>query len=148
MGKWLSNRDFVGGTILLIFATWFYITAQAIPNGNYPGMQPSFFPSFLGVILAFLSLFVVGNGVKEVLQNKETEYEKKDHKTVLILVLMLALYIVILKYLGFIITTVLYLIAVMSLLKAGKPAKIIPIAVIISLAVYFIFGMGFKVPLP
>jgi putative tricarboxylic transport membrane protein len=119
------------------------MAARALPAGSGSSMPPGYFPAFLAVVLAFLSLLVVFKGIRE----SNTEYEKKDHKTVCLLVLLLIVYIILFKYMGFIISTIIYLTAAMILLKAGKLIKIIPVAVVIALAVYFIFSKGFHIPL-
>ncbi|MDK2986168.1 MAG: Tripartite tricarboxylate transporter TctB family [Clostridia bacterium] len=148
MSKWLKNRDFIGGSILLVFSVWFYFTAQTIPKGNVSGMPPSFFPSFLAIILGILSFIVVIKGIKQILAGSQLKIERKNHKNVFLLFLLLIAYLFAFQHLGFIVTTIIYLILVMLLLKAGKLVKIVPISIIITLAVYYIFGVGFKIPLP
>lgn len=149
MSKWLSNKEVVSGGILIVFSIWFYLTAQAIPTGNITGMPPSFFPSFLALCLGVFSVCLFRKGVKDVLQGKAAAVNQtKDHKTVLILLGLLILYIVLFNIIGFIATTILYLTSAMFLLKAGKPLKIVSISVVITLAVYFVFAKLFDVPLP
>lgn len=149
MSKWLSNKDVVSGGVLVVFSIWFYLTAQAIPVGNITGMPPSFFPSFLAVCLGVCSVFLFGKGIKDVLQGKTTAVDQtKDHKTVLVLLGLLIIYVVLLNIIGFIATTILYLTGVMLLLKAGKLFKLASISVVITLCVYFIFGNMFNIPLP
>ncbi|MDK2887982.1 tripartite tricarboxylate transporter TctB family protein [Desulfofundulus salinus] len=143
MNKWLSNRDVVSGSLLFLFSVWFFMAARSLPAGSGSSMPPGYFPAFLAVVLAFLSLLVVFKGIRE----SDTEYEKKDHKTVCLLVSLLIVYIILFKYMGFITSTIIYLTAAMILLKAGKLIKIIPVAVVIALAVYFIFSKGFHIPL-
>ncbi|MHB8132406.1 MAG: tripartite tricarboxylate transporter TctB family protein [Mobilitalea sp.] len=150
MNKWLHNRNLVSGIILFLFSIWYYVNAQALPQQSEGGLAPSYFPSFLALILAILSLYVVVDSLIRISRNKkenEEQYEKKDHKTVAILILFLIVYIILFKYLGFIITTILYLTAAMSMLKAGKLIKLVPIAVIITLSIYFVFSKGFHIPL-
>lgn len=148
MSRWLQNRDFVGGSILLIFSVWFYFTAQTIPRGNVSGMPPSFFPSFLAIILGILSVIVVGKGIKQILTGIQLQVERKNYRSVFLLFLLLSGYLLAFQYLGFIVTTIIYLIIIMLFLKAGKLVKIVPISIIITLAVYYIFGVGFNIPLP
>jgi len=141
----------VSGIILFLFSIWYFVNAQALPQGSGGGLPPGYLPSFLALTLAVLSLYVVVNSLIKISRNKkenqENEYEKKDHKTVAILILFLIVYIILFKYLGFIITTILYMTTVMSLLKAGKLIKLVPIAVIITLSIYFVFSKGFHIPL-
>ncbi|MEL7564573.1 MAG: tripartite tricarboxylate transporter TctB family protein [Dehalobacterium sp.] len=149
MSKWLSSRDVIGGGVLVLFSIWFYLTAQAIPTGNITGMPPSFFPSFLAVCLGVCSAFLLGKGIKDVLQGKKTVVSQtKDQKTVLILLGLLILYVVLFNIIGFIATTIIYLTCVMLLLKAGKLLKSVLISVVVTLVVYFIFGNLFNIPLP
>jgi len=147
LNKWLRNREFIGGLGLVIFSIWFYFTSQEIPDGSVSGMPPSFFPTFLAICLGICSFFVLVKGVIEVLQDKSTTYEIKDHRTVLIVICILIIYLVLFNIIGFIASTILYLTGVMYLLKAGKLIKIFPVSVVITLGVYWIFGHLFNIPL-
>jgi len=147
--KWLNNKDVLGGGILVLFSLWFYLTSQAIPTGSITGMPPSFFPSFLAICLGVCSVSLLVKGIKDVLQGKpETSSQTKDGKTVLFLLGFLTLYVFLLNIIGFIVTTILYLTAVMLLLKAGSIKKILLISVVITLGTYYIFGNLFNIPLP
>jgi putative tricarboxylic transport membrane protein len=149
LSKWLSNKDVVAGGILILFSTWFYFTSRAIPDGSVTGMPPGFFPTFLAVCLGVCSVYLFLKGVKDVLRNKAAAVEmRQDHKTVLILLGMLFVYVILLNIVGFIPITIIYLTSVMALLKAGKLLKLVSISVVMTLAVYFAFGNLFNIPLP
>jgi putative tricarboxylic transport membrane protein len=148
MQNYIKNRDLTIGIVLLVFSVWVYFTAQKIPVGKISGMPPTFFPSFLAIVLGLLSIMLITKAIKEVVAGAEQEYEKQDLKRVLLIILALSLYIVLFKHIGFILLTILYLTAMMLLLNAGRLIKIIPISIIITFSVYYIFGTLFRVPLP
>ncbi|WP_028308732.1 tripartite tricarboxylate transporter TctB family protein [Desulfitibacter alkalitolerans] len=148
MKNWYKNRDLIAGIFLLIFSGWVYFTTQKIPVGKISGMPPTFFPSFLAITLAVLSVLLIISAIKDILRKVKHEYEEQDIIKVVLLVLSIVFYTILLKYIGFIYTTILYLVATITLLKGGRLIKTIPIAIIISVSVYYIFGNFFRIPLP
>jgi hypothetical protein len=107
MKNWYKNRDLIAGISLLIFSGWVYFTAQKIPIGKISGMPPTFFPSFLAITLAVLSVLLIISAIKDILRKVKHEYEEQDTIKVVLLVLSIVVYTVMLKYIGFIYTTIL-----------------------------------------
>ena len=145
--KWI-NKDFIAGIVILIFSVWVYVTAESMPLEERADIPPNFFPKFLAVVLGILSIALILKAIKDIVEGiQEAKGEKINVQKILLLIVFIALYTYFLRDLGFIVTSVIYLIAMMKLL-GGHLIKIVPIAVISVFVIYYIFGIYFYVALP
>ena len=78
----------------------------------------------------------------------EKKSEKGDKKTFLLFLAECAIYLVVLRYLGFLISTMILLGAIVRLLGEKNWVKVILISVVTSLIIYFLFGVYLGVMLP
>lgn len=113
------------------------------------GFGPAFYPTVLLVILLvlLLVLFVqtlMGKGMDE---EEKTLPELKELKRPALILLCMIFYAILMPYLGFVITGILYLLVTMRILKADMKKSII-CSVAMVLIVYLLFRYAFKVPLP
>lgn len=105
-------------------------------------LQTTLFPTILLVVFIVL-------GIALIFDRGKGAYKFGNFRTVLLIYIIFAIYIVILPYLGFIISTALFigLFLVLTKYKTSKLGFVlIPIA--ISLSIWFVFAYLFKVSLP
>ena len=108
-------------------------------------LSPYLFPLFISIMLCMLSISLILSSFSGL---KEAKREKGDRKTFLLFLLECAIYLIVLKYLGFLISTMLLLCAIVHLLGEKSWWKIILISVVTSLIIYFLFGVYLGVMLP
>jgi len=136
-------------TGLAIFINTFYFK-QTLISDNYLGA--AFFPRMVSVCLMGLSLLLA---VPAFLQKEEREKEKKDFRSVINAdmlrpaagAVMLLLYLPVVQFLGFSLTTVMLFWGFLKLAGAGKVSYYI-IAPVFTAAVYGVFRYLFLVQLP
>ena len=108
-------------------------------------LSPYLFPLFISLMLFVLSISLLLSGLKGMDEKKS---EKGDKKTFLLFLSECAIYLVVLRYLGFLISTMILLGAIVRLLGEKNWVKVILISVVTSLIIYFLFGVYLGVMLP
>ena len=108
-------------------------------------LSPYLFPLFISLMLFVLSISLLLSGLKGMDEKKS---EKGDKKTFLLFLAECAIYLVDLRYIGFLISTMILLGAIVRLLGEKNWVKVILISVVTSLIIYFLFGVYLGVMLP
>lgn len=157
-----DRKDRIVAVVLLFFAAFIVVSGARIPQasiGGGPG--PGAFPMFLGTVLAVLAvaLFWTAGRKKKKEEPKEAalamdevqdidEPVREKVKRVVTSVILLAVYFVMLPYLGFIASTIIFGIGFLMLLYREKAkATIIPVLAITIFA-YVVFELALSIPLP
>lgn len=133
--------------------------AGALPKSKVMEIGPDFMPRLVGIIilvLALLLLFWTVKGLKKHVGEVETSGYKDtaDYKRVLFSLVASIVYVNVLSPIGFIISTLVYLFAQITILApdAHRTKKdliqYLVIDVIFTFVVYFLFRYGFKIVLP
>lgn len=116
---------------------------------NAPG--PGFFPVLIGGVFSllsmalFMSTFLVKDQPSEV---RSFWKEKKSWRKVSISLLSLVFYLISLNYLGYLITTFLFILFLLKFVGQRKWGPSILIAILVSWGSYAIFKTGLGVALP
>lgn len=119
--------------------------------------SPGFFPVVIGTVMLLCSLMLLvrsikGGLVKENIQNLTAGAKgllNKDMGYALVGIAYMGLYVfVLLPLLGFVISSILFLVGIMLYLKATSLPKIILIAVSVASISFVVVEMVFRVPLP
>jgi putative tricarboxylic transport membrane protein len=116
---------------------------------NAPG--PGFFPTLIGGIFSLLSLALfIGSFSKKSQVREKIHFwrEEKSWRKVVLSLGSLVFYLIFLNYLGYIITTFLFIFFLLKFVgKRGWVSSILT-AVLVSLGTYAVFKMGLRVSLP
>ena len=111
-----------------------------------------FFPFMGGVILVSLSMMLmIRSGVrKEMEQGKIIKFfpQKDSLKRLVIMLFVLFMYSISLVYLGFLITTFLFMILLLKFLEPQRWTTTLMIALLTSISAYLLFEIFLKVQLP
>jgi hypothetical protein len=144
--------EIVIGVLLILLSALIYFNSGDFPQLNETHLDPGSFPKLIAALLIFLSLiliikqivllvktkgFGIPKGFKDFLRNQWHEY-----KLVIYMLIMLGLYIFTMDILGFIITTIIFIIAAGLLIGPMKKKNVITISVIsfvTTFGVYFFF---------
>ena len=148
-----NKAEKVGGGILLIFSLvlLFVLIPSQVKEVKGFGVSPRVFPIILSMILLVLSLSLFWRGHSNKATDKDTnEYEisAKETKLVLLTVLLIGAYIVMLEYLGYLITTVVVLGFLMYMYGQKNIKSIVITSLVIPLTIYYFFTKLMQIRLP
>lgn len=159
------NKDIFASAFFIVFSIVMYIASNSIIKLTVSKIGADFVPKLVAIGMLILSVFYLIQAIKQQVRvNREgntnapteTDIDGKEKKkisplSVLATVGLLVLYIALLPFIGFLITTTVYLFFQMYLL-ADKTERRIPLFVIISVVtsifIYFIFKYVFYLMLP
>ncbi len=153
--------DVISGTILLLFSTlMYYATTKIKVFAAMEGLSSRFFPRIVIAVLTLLGAIVLYRGIL-VARTYDSQAEKGTSgrklsagtRCSIETILAIFAYVALLEPVGFLIATVLYLIAQMAILSPEKACKknyvrYAIIAVICSVGIYFLFSKVFYLMLP
>ena len=150
-------KDLILGVFMLALSVFYLIFAQQIKTK--PKLTPSdasdrIMPTILGILLAILSVILIVQAVRKLKTHVEGEVKKADKADTIAVVMTFAiiiLYIILLPYLGFILSTMIYLFVQMLVLAPPDKRNYVLfaiVAVVFTLLVFFAFRMGLSQPLP
>ena len=133
------------GLVFFLAAAVFYLSVE-FPAG-YGATGPAFFPR---MIVGLMSMFALAQLVNA-FRSDETRSQKLSQSTVRTVgtaVVIIVAYVVTMPYLGFLAGTVGFLLASMRFSGVRNPRTAVPVAVVVSIALYYIFVQFLRVPLP
>ena len=155
-----QKKDFIAGCIVIFIACLFYWGSIAIPTlGKVDPIGPQIFPKIIsysigitGLLLALKSLFLSSGKAKQESYQSTDELEalpwSKSTLRAAAMILLPALYLLLLYYLGYLLSMFLLTVALLLILKEKKWSKIITMSILLPLILYSLFHFGFKVMLP
>lgn len=153
-------RDVFCGSALILLGIGLYIASFGIKSVALNLIKADFFPRLDAALLGILGIVLTATGLKkgklfQHADEKEGHFWENDGTISMLETLgLIALYIFALKPVGFIITTLAYLVMQMYVLAPkdertrGNMAVFVVVSLITSVAVYFIFTKVFYLMLP
>lgn len=133
---------------LISSSYFFYGFNYDFGNGGRPGA--GFFPLILGAILTILCAINILLEVRQSkLEDKSTGKDRKFAlKDMLIVAAMILIYMIIFPFLGYLISTALFILSVLGFLNSKRWGQNILIAVVLLLVIYFVFDYFLNTGLP
>lgn len=153
------NKNIISGMVVLVFSITYTILAFLLPppaSGSVV-IGPSVFPEAIGILLIVLAIILIISGLIEARQNKakldkeeaaQEEKEPQDKKKVLILSLILFGYMVLFVPLGYLISTVLFILSITMYLDRKHWIRNVIYSLAFPIIVYFVFDRLLLVYLP
>lgn len=138
-------RDWVAGAVLLAVAlVWIILVFQTIEPGRGSAAGSRAFPLFFGIVLALLSLVMLLRAFRGPAAAGEPEAEAvapNEMTSVLATIGALIGYAILLEPLGFILSTVIAVAAIMVLLlRIRAPLEIAAVSLGLAIGCYLVFG--------
>ena len=136
----------LGEAIILLVVSVFGIVMSILSHNSFNvewKLSPYLFPLLISVFLLVLSILLI--------QNRNVEDKKKvkgDYRTLLFFALSCIIYLFIIDFLGFIISSILLLASVMFLLGERRWWFILLLSISVSLILYVLFASYLSVMLP
>jgi putative tricarboxylic transport membrane protein len=129
--------------IIVVLGT---LSFSSLPTAD---VGPAFFPKIVGGLLVLLGLFLT---IKSLLNNVDTRsikqlFPKGSIKAVITIVIF-GVYLFLLKYVGFLISTPLFIISLSLFLKEKRIYLILITSLLVTAFLYFVFQKFLMIPLP
>lgn len=150
--------DIVVSVFFMVLSAAMIVMAKMLPKSKVMDIGPDFMPLVIGTVTLILSailLFLsVKNFKKHVAEIDPSSIEACDYKRVLSSVILVLIYVFTMKPIGFIISTLVFLLLQMYVLSPDDErtkkdvVKLAIIDVIFTMVVFFLFRYGFKIVLP
>lgn len=150
--------DIIVGVFFMLLSAAMLVMAKMLPKSTVMDIGPDFMPMCIGVMTFVLAAALVFLNIKNmkiyVAQAEAEGPEKADYKRVLTSFIIILVYVFVLKSVGFIISTLVYLPVQMFILapeeRRGKKDVIwlLLTDVLFTFVVFFLFRYGFKIVLP
>ncbi|MFC0274373.1 tripartite tricarboxylate transporter TctB family protein [Metabacillus herbersteinensis] len=161
------SKDIYGSVFLIAVSIVMYVATYSIQKLTVSKIGADFMPRIIAIAIFVLSLVLLVNSVKQMKQSKdmnqrrleveedEDEQEDANRKisplAVVLTIVLMIVYISLLKTVGFLIMTAVYLFLQMYFLADKKEQKIplfVGVSIITSISVYFCFKSVFHLMLP
>lgn len=154
-----NKKDFYSSLFFLILGVVYFFASFEIKKITSTTVDGAFIPQLLSVIMVVISLFLTISSYVKLKRDPEKNSvsvmnELKSHigkKTVWTLVVLFA-YVILLGQVGFVVTTIVYLITQILILEGAVNKKTMFRSVLVSLiatiSVYYIFEKALQVLLP
>ena len=150
--------DIIVGVFFMLLSAAMLVMAKMLPKSTVMDIGPDFMPMCIGVMTFVLTAALVFLNIKNmkiyVAQAEAEGPEKADYKRVLTSFIIILVYVFVLKSVGFIISTLVYLPVQMFILapeeRRGKKdvIQLLITDVLFTFVVFFLFRYGFKIVLP
>ena len=150
--------DIIVGVFFMLLSAAMLVMAKMLPKSTVMDIGPDFMPMCIGVMTFVLAAALVFLNIKNmkiyVAQAEAEGPEKADYKRVLTSFIIILVYVFVLKSVGFIISTLVYLPVQMFILapeeQRGKKnvIQLLLTDVLFTFVVFFLFRYGFKIVLP
>lgn len=145
-------KDFVGSIICILVSVFIFVTSEVFalkgPNASSLSRNPALYPRILAAVFLILAIILLVNSIRGgALKNIKITVDKQSLKKVSILVFIVLLYIISINYFGYIISSIVFT-AILIVVYGGTIKQALLLSIPVSVSLYVIFQMVFKVPLP
>jgi len=155
---WKKYADYITSIFFIGISLAMIALARALPKSKVMSIGPDFMPIVIAVTTLLLAVILL---ILTVVRRKERAAalakaapEDFDYRRMLSSLVLILAYVFILQPVGFIVSTVIYLLPQFLVLSPAKERtkqaaiKLLIIDVIFTMAVFFLFRYGFKIVLP
>ncbi|WP_052256821.1 tripartite tricarboxylate transporter TctB family protein [Salinicoccus sp. YB14-2] len=141
-------KDITLAIILILFSIIGFIASNSFADeADFYG--PAFFPRLIFILLfVFAIMMVLESILKRKLKVEEQVFSKKMLLNALLLILTIFGYILLFNFIGFLISSILFLFASQVIFNVKNKIMLIGVSVVIPFILYFIFSNLFNIPLP
>ena len=138
--------------VYIAIAIFFFVISLKFPEGSNGAVGPGYFPRIMCVLVAFLSILNLILSRKEVETPEQAELKifKKENLRVWITMGITLVYIICIKVIGFVVSSIVFQIGINYYFKVHEKSKlafcVLPFAVVAAL--YYVFHNLLHVILP
>ena len=155
---WKKYGDYITSIFFIFISIAMILAARTLPKSKIMKLGPDFMPTVIGIVTLILAIILLIQTIKNTkIRNAElanAKPEECDYQKMLTSLGLILIYVFILKPVGFIISTLLYLLSQFAALapKEKVTKKNVTewaiLDVVFTLVVFFLFRYGFTIVLP
>jgi putative tricarboxylic transport membrane protein len=140
------TKERAGSIIFLAVGIYGIVLSLCLPFGSLSEPGAAAFPLIVSILLFLSGLFVFFSGK----ENVETNWRKivEEQRTPFRIVILTAAFIAALNLLGYLMTSTLYIFALLSWVSRYKIWIAAASAIAIGIVSWYVFGILFETPLP
>lgn len=143
--KKFLNADVLFGLVIFAVCVWFFMMGQQLQSKTLSGrMDAGFFPRMLSVIIGAMSVAVIVSGILHGKEYFESGTDRENLRKFWGTVMMFGIYVLLWKYVHFIIITEAFLLGMCWLLQMNKKFAVI-YSTILSFGLFYLFAGVFKI---
>ncbi|PJG82505.1 tripartite tricarboxylate transporter TctB family protein [Caviibacterium pharyngocola] len=153
MKKYFFDKNFLAGFIFFLVALFYLTNAFLIETKDLVSVEADFMPKIYGSFLLITSLILLitsANKIKKVTQNIENK--ETDWKRIFAVIVLIFVYVLLMQYIGFIITSIPFLFGLSILLTPQYIHKkywvYAVFSVVLPVIAYFIFSYYLNLTMP
>jgi putative tricarboxylic transport membrane protein len=143
----MARHDAISAAVVLLFAAASMYEASQLPFGTVRSPGQGFFPWWLGLTLALLSLVLLASSVTARSAIRPDEARGRVAKVVALLAVLIV-YVVALEPLGYPLCTFLLVLFMLRIIEPHRWPTALTMAGLTSAGSYLLFAVWLKVPLP
>lgn len=150
--------DLIVSIFYMILGVVMIIMARALPKSKVMEIGPDCMPTVVGILILVLSAILLVQSVKKLQKggalSEQEEKDQSDYKRVLESLVLATVYVNVLKPVGFLLSTFVYLCLQIYVLAPNDKRtkkdiiKFVVISLVFTVVVYVLFRYGFKIILP
>ena len=155
------RKEIAGNVVLILFSATFLIYTTRYPLDNWESPGPAVFPLVLGAVLLLLAAWQLirafmaprapdrgGEKIAKVDSVRAFLHDNRGEAKVLILTSLMVLYILMIQWIGFFVSTFLLVILSSRLMEAKGWVRPIVLSVGVCIFCYFLFVVWIKLSFP
>lgn len=155
-------RDVQAGIVLLFVSVIMFSATLSFKKLTTSLVGPAFMPQVIAGLIALMSIAIIVQGVKSVKASRaeksstdavveEKPKEEVTYRPVILTFVLMAVYVAVMPFVGFLITTAVYMFIQMMILS-DKPERkwllFVVVSLVASATIYYVFRNVFYVMLP
>lgn len=146
----MKKADIIAGLLGLALSFYIIIQSGKFPEDKVLLMGPSFFPRILAVVMLVMATILIISALLGKSAQTAEKFDIRDPgiQRSIITLAVTVIYLLVLKRIGFIIDTIIYLMFLMYLLKLRNYLQMLLVSVGVTLTVYYIFRVALNITLP
>lgn len=151
-----AKRDIINAILILVFCGAAYYETLSISSPVQRKTGASFFPQIIIIVIAVFGLCLLINSLIRIKKESNTQLNLsipklwRENYKVLLTFIFFGLYVLLMKVIGYLISSVLFMLAIYLLLttKKRKIWAAVVSYIVITFAIYFVFRVFLYVFLP
>jgi hypothetical protein len=146
-----SNRAVEIGlaAVILVFGLVVMVDSYRVgARWGEDGPQPGYFPFYVGLLICISSAMVLFRGIRNRALAEESFVSRGELKKILVVLVPSIIYVAVIAYLGFYVSSVLFIAYFMRSLGKYSWLMVVSVSVGVIVAFFLTFEIWFSVPLP
>ena len=140
-----KDQDIFTGCLLIVCGLLGCFFAAQLENLAVAGLSSAFFPSLLFSLMLICGILLIFQGKK---RQEKTPFPALRWNQLIPMLLSLTLYVTLLEYVGFIISTIIFVITAMLVFGERNKKSLVIVPITTAVVVYYLFSVAFMIVLP